>query len=595
LALAAACHKDAVITTRTVTVHVPAACAADGGAYAEYYGLGDFEPAPPSTGHLLSDVGAALPELDPAVRALVVQASESVDGSSAPRLWEGMAPVPPSGDVDVLVLPALASCALTTPAGFGAGATVAPIAGARALVVGGAGNPTLPTFAASLDTGAVAQVGTDLLTPRTDATVTPFGGGGLVAGGRDPRPGGQVLASAEVYDPALDGFSQQQPIALSEARARHGAAQLATGETLLVGGWGADQKTALGSMEIVDPATGRVRTTGVAQLAFPRIAPTVLRLASGEILVAGGVDSNSAPVTQLEWFTPDASAPSPGKRVQPLVAGSARAFVALEGGGALAVVAPPANAPPGFQNVWVIEASGALEAAAPIQSMLTRPALFGGAQGAPVLWTGQFWLRWQPWTGAFAPLSVLDSAAVGASDAACAPDGGLAMWLDSSGRGLTALRFDTRNAYSTLPQMLLATDASELAPDRLASPTTIHFDTTVGGLVMAPGASAFVTDRTYADVTVDVTAPTGEPAMIVLRDEQGRELEVGGASCPATLGATLHVERRGASVTWSAAGSPATACAGSIGQDARVSVGVRAVASATRSVVRHLKVTRINP
>lgn len=588
---AAACSKDPVFTTRTVTLHVPAACPADGSAYADYYALGDFEPTPPATGHFLRDVGAGLPELDPAARALVVQASEAVDGSSAPTLWEGVAPVPPSGDVDVLVLPALASCALTSPPGIGAGATVAPIAGGRALVVGGTGNPTPPTFVVRLDTGEIAPVGTDLLTPRVGATVTPFGGGGLVAGGLDPRPGGQVLATAEVYDPALGGFAQQQPIALSEPRAEHGAVQLATGETLLVGGVGGDGRTALGSMEIVDPATGRVRTTGVAQLQFARVAPTVLRLASGEILVAGGVDSSGAAVTQLEWFAPGASAPS--KRPQSLVAGSARAFVALEGGGALAVVAPPPGAPAGFPNVWVIDATGALEAAAPVQSPLTHPVLFGGAQGAPVLWTGEFWLRWQPWQAAFAPLAVLDAARVGASDATCAPDAGLALWLDSGSRTLRALRFDTRNAYSTTPQLLLQTDASELAPDRLAGPSSATFDSTVGGLVLAPGASAFVTDRTYADLALDVAAPTGQPATVVLRDELGNEVEVGGPGCPATLGAAMHVERHGASVAWSADGSAPATCPSSVGADARVSVGLRGTAGTARSVARDFRLTRL--
>ena len=43
------------------------------------------------------------------------------------------------------------------------------------------------------------------------------------------------------------------------------------------------------------------------------------------------------------------------------------ALAPLAGGGALAVVAPPAGAPAGFQNVWVVDADGALEAATPIE------------------------------------------------------------------------------------------------------------------------------------------------------------------------------------------------------------------------------------
>ena len=60
--VASACHKSPVVTTRTVTAYVPAACAADGGAYAEYFAYGDFDPtAPPATGHFLSAVGESLP------------------------------------------------------------------------------------------------------------------------------------------------------------------------------------------------------------------------------------------------------------------------------------------------------------------------------------------------------------------------------------------------------------------------------------------------------------------------------------------------------------------------------------------------------
>ena len=103
------------------------------------------------------------------------------------------------------------------------------------------------------------------------ATVTTFGNGALVAGGIDAQGAG-VLDEAEVYDPSLGGFDQQHPITLSTQRASAGAAVLVTGETLLVGGVGADGTTALDSMEIVDPTTRTVHVEGVARLAVPRLA-----------------------------------------------------------------------------------------------------------------------------------------------------------------------------------------------------------------------------------------------------------------------------------------------------------------------------------
>jgi hypothetical protein len=262
------------------------------------------------------------------------------------------------------------------------------------------------------------------------------------------------------------------------------------------------------------------------------------------------------------------------------------------------VIAPPAGAPAGFQNVWVVDADCAIEPATAISGALSRPVLFGGAGGAPVLWTGDRWLRWAPFDAAFEPLDVLEQVPVLIDDATASPDTGLAMWLDTTAQSLVALRFDVRGEYSTVPPAMLTADASEMAPDRLAGAGVAAFDTTIGGLVLAPGASAFLTDRTYADVAIDVDAPTGEPVLVVLRDELGQELEVGGASCFGASApgiSSVHVERRGASVTWSVAGGPSSVCGASVGASARLSLGLRGVSSASRSVARDLRVSRLGP
>jgi hypothetical protein len=590
-----ACGDGSKVTVRTVTAYVPAACAIDGGAYAEYTALGDY-PAPgaPAAGHLLGDVGADLPEVDPAAQELDIVADQ------ADRTWTGRGAVAAAGDVDVLLWPAQASCALTQPAppqmGTRTGSTLAsvgPQPGGRALLVGGTANSTpSQTYVAHLDTGSVAVAKPDLRTPRTrGASVTPFGAGALVAGGVGQD--NAVLETAEVFDPALDGFDQQTPILLSAARSDHGAAVLATGETLLVGGVGADRKTPLTSMEIVDPVTLTVRAEGVASLAAARRGATVLRLASGQILVAGGYDA-SGPVTRLEWFAPDASAPV--RCSADLVAGAARSFVALEGGGALAVIAAPAGAPAGFENVWVVDADCAVESGVSIEGTLSDPVLFGGAGGAPVLWTGDRWLRWSPWSRSFGALAVLDAAPAHVGDAWNSPDPGLALWLDPTTSTLKGLRFDARGPYAALPASLLVDDTTEMAPDRLAAAGVVSFDPSLNALVLGPAASAFVTDRTYGDVAMDVDAPTGEPATVVLRDALGAELEVGGFACPGVAAPgvkTAHVERQGASVTWSVDGGASHACATGVAAGARLSVGLRGVASAPRSVARDLRVVRL--
>jgi len=587
LCIAAACSKDPRVTLRTVTMHVPQACPVDGNAYAELDALGDFEPTPPAAGHLLGDVGAQLPEIDASARALVADATESG------RAWTGVASVPPAGDVDVLLLPSLASCALSATIDQRTSAALAPMAGGHVLVVGGAGNPTPRTFVADLTTGAIEPVDIGLLRQRIRPSVTAFGDGALVAGG--VADDGTVLATAEVYEPALNGFDQQRPIQIGDARADQGAVVLATGETLLVGGVGLDAQTPLASMEVVDPVSRTVRTERVAQLAVPRRAPIAVRLASGEILVAGGADAGGNSVGTLEWFSPDAS--SATKRARELVTGTALALAPLAGGAALAVVAPPAAASADFQNVWVIDADGALEAGAPVEGALTAPALFGGAGGSPVLWTGDRWLRWQPWRGAFGALDVLDDTPAQVGVAACSPDTGLALWVAADAPAMTALRFDTRGPYAPLPLALLVNDTSETAPDRLPGPGILSFDAS-SGLTLGPGASAFVTDRTYADVTIDVDAPTGEASLIVLRDELGVELEVGGAECPGLVasGATSsHVDRRGSTVSWAIAGGAGGTCSTGVQPNARITVGVRGPASSMRSIVRNVRVARVGP
>jgi hypothetical protein len=598
--LAAACGGDAQVTTRAVTLHVPKACdMVVSGGFAQYFELGDFEPAPPATGHLVSQVGETLSEVSDQARALVAEATQSS------RTWSGTTPVAPAGSIDVLVLPELESCPLSGSLGARSPASpsaMASIPGNGLLVVGDVSSTATPrSYVADMSTGRVTAVAPDLTTPRSGASVTTFGGGALVAGGANRQ--GTVLGTAERYTDG-GGFDQGHPILLSEPRADHGAVVLAGGETLLVGGVGADGKTVLGSMEIVDPVTNTVREQNVALLAYPRRAPTVLRLASGDVMVAGGTDATGTVVPKIEWFSPDAS--TMAKIPQDLAAGAARSFVALGGGGALAVVAPPAGADASFQTVWVIDASGAIEAATSLAGVVA-PVLFAGTQGAPILWTGSSpsaggrWLRWQPWQGSFGPFDVLDTTPANITDATASPDPGLAAWLDDGTGGdarLTALRFDVRGDYSTLPGPLLVDSTAEMAPDRLVSDQNLAFDPSTG-LALSGDATAFVTDRTYADVSIDVDAPTGEPGFVVLRDQEGVELEVGGVSCPGALPggkapSSLHVQRSGATVTWSVRGGASGTCKTGVRSGARLSVGVRgAAASPGRSVVRNLRIVRL--
>src|SRR5208283_3913072 len=113
----------------------------------------------------------------------------------------------------------------------------------------------------------------------------------------------------------------------------------------------------------------------------------------------------------------------------------------------------------------------------------------------------------------FGALDVLDDVPAQIGAATCSPDPGLALWIAVDAAVMTALRFDTRGEYAPLPLPLLVNDTTETAPDRLPGAGLLAFDAS-SGLLLGPGASVFVTDRTYADLSVDIDAPTGEPALI---------------------------------------------------------------------------------
>lgn len=605
IVLLAACTKDPRIEERQVIVHSPRSCPiSQDAAFAVMYGAGDFEPPedrPAAQKLFLRDVGSSLGELPQSTQSIIVDVSQpgrEVD-------WRGIRDaIPKTGPISVLVWPGGESCRLSRNVERRVDATLGTF-GEHFLVAGGTladGAQGARTFVGDLSTGIVERLELGLNIRRNRPSITTFLAPSdttpvaLVAGGSDPETG-VALSTAEFYlaNPDIEGqlgdFSSTR-INLAEPRALHGAVVLSTGETLLVGGVGPGGP--LRTMEIVDPRTDRARVDGVALLAVRRKRPTVMRLASGEILVAGGLDQNDKPVPTLEWFSPDATHPT--RRPVDLVTGRDRAFVPLAAGGALAVVIPE-NPTPDFKTVWIISAEGSLEPGVAIDpASLTAVRLFPGADSAPALWTGTRWFRWQPWFGAFQPIG--DAPTAGPrTDAITSGDNGLALWLDDQGEAgmyVTGYRFATRSKYGVVPKPLLVDGPEQLAPDRLAgiAGSSIRFERE-RGLLMGPGASAFLTDVSFTDFALDVDV-TAAPPSIVLREESGRELEVGGAGCGFTQGAQRHisVRRAGPSVVVRSDDGEERTCPTQLEKDSRVGVGLRGGAGTGLSGGRNLTVVR---
>jgi len=583
IAALASCHKDPVIETRSITIHAPAACPVSDDAYAYLYASGDFEPtadAPANQGFALRSRGAELPGLPQAARVLVAD----VSSTTSEAVWRGVTYVAASGDVDLLVWPSAAACPLSGSVGARAGSSLVPIDASHVLVTAGQGDPVPGSVIVDFARGAVTSVGDDLLTPRARASATAFAGGAVVAGGADFSRGGALVDSAEVFVSASAGFDRAK-IALSGPRADHGAVALANGEVLLVGG--TSFEGLLGSLEAIDPASHRARTAGLTAVP-PRKSPAVLRLASGEILVAGGLDADGKPLDDLFWLSRDATRVLHNDR---LVASAERTFLALHAGGALAVVAPDDGSD---ALVAVISADRGLQLAATIPGKLAHPRLFDGDGGAPLLWTGDRWLRWQPWLGTFAatfdaPQKPKPGPDGPAGDALASLDPGLALWLD--GDALVGLRFGARGAYTTDVGTLLAQGTGPFAPDRLVEATSAPLGFVDGqGLRLDADTAAFLSDATFADVAVDVDTDPGRSPLVVLRTPDGAEIEIGGATCPGVASRHLRVERRGPAVRVVVDGGASFACPVGPAGTERVAIGLRGASSG--SVARDVVISR---
>jgi len=170
------------------------------------------------------------------------------------------------------------------------GASVVRLADGRVLIAGGH-DGTRATSSAELynpATGELMRTG-HLLTARAGATTTllPDGRVLIVGGAIGARQGSRVLASAEIYDPDKGSFSPAGE--LSQRRYKHGAALLASGDVVIVGG--SDERDyggKLRSVERYDFRRGRFVNGGSLVEARFKLADAVVPLPSGKVLVVGG-------------------------------------------------------------------------------------------------------------------------------------------------------------------------------------------------------------------------------------------------------------------------------------------------------------------
>lgn len=119
----------------------------------------------------------------------------------------------------------------------------------------------------------------------------------LVTGGSTPS--GAYLSSAEIWDPVSGTWSATGP--MSSARSSGSATTLTNGKVLVAGGHsGSSYSTAVPAAELYDPATGTFSTTGT--LVVPRSRHVPMRLADGNVVVIGGVESSGMSGRSIERY-----------------------------------------------------------------------------------------------------------------------------------------------------------------------------------------------------------------------------------------------------------------------------------------------------
>ena len=129
--------------------------------------------------------------------------------------------------------------------------------------------------------------------------------GGATASAKPNTTKAPALASAEIYDPATDTWSNAG--SMVSPRFAAASAVLKSGKVLVLGG--AHEEASWSSAEVFDPATGSWSATG--SMKIDRIFASTTVLESGRVLVACGKKANVAFLGSSELFDEAASAWSP--------------------------------------------------------------------------------------------------------------------------------------------------------------------------------------------------------------------------------------------------------------------------------------------
>src|SRR5438093_24509 len=177
------------------------------------------------------------------------------------------------------------------------GSSAALLPDGRMLIVGGADAAGPVSAAEILSNGSITSAAAMSTARAKAAAINLADGRVLVTGG--VTAGGEFLGSAEIYDAATNSWSTI-PASLIEPRAGHTASLLPDGRVVLAGGETAGRISQ--SIELFDPSTGEFGFGGT--LSMPRAGHAAAVLPDGRVLIAGGSFGGVAPSASTDIFDP---------------------------------------------------------------------------------------------------------------------------------------------------------------------------------------------------------------------------------------------------------------------------------------------------
>jgi N-acetylneuraminic acid mutarotase len=228
-----------------------------------------------------------------------------VDGQMPPTATPTPAPTPTATAVPTPAGSWSPAASMSTPRN---GLTATLLASGQVLVTGGLASDDPDSVVASAELYNPAKKSWSragsMSTKRLWHTATLLDSGKvLVVGGCTNPAGNSTLASAELYNPATNGWSVAG--SMSGPRVVHTATLLNSGKVLVVGGAGTGGY--LASAELYDPATNS--WSPAASMSISRGYHTATLLPSGQVLVAGGFDGGV--LASAELYTPSSNGWAP--------------------------------------------------------------------------------------------------------------------------------------------------------------------------------------------------------------------------------------------------------------------------------------------